>query len=94
MDKYSDFKVFPYRNHYILSNKYGDESHHTHIKSSKTCWTLVKLICKCEVPRSDYLRESARRVSRNEKYIQKINIKEEKDSDKQKYIRPNMGKFG
>ena len=43
------------------------------------------------VPKSKYLRESARRVTVDKKYIEKIEIKEEKDRNKQHYINVNKG---
>ena len=43
------------------------------------------------VPKSKYLRESARRVTIDKKYIEKIEIKEEKDRNKQHYINVNKG---
>lgn len=39
-----------------------------------------------QVPKSKYLRESAKRITIDEKYIQKIEIKEEKDRNKLNYI--------
>lgn len=92
MDKMGDFRIFKYRDHHIICNTKGDDSHHTHIKSIDTCKMLVKLVCKCQVPTSKYLRESAKRISRNEKYIQNIEVKQIKDSNKQKYYNVNIGK--
>lgn len=62
-------------------------------KKDSLCSMLIRLICRKQVPKSDYLRESAKRISRDEKYIQDIDNKIEKDRDRQKYVRSNMGKF-
>ena len=43
------------------------------------------------MPKSDYLRESIKRATLDEKYIEKINIKIEKDKQKQKYVNVNKG---
>ena len=51
------------------------------------------MICRKQVPDSSYLRESAKRISRNEKYIDKINHKIEKDSQKPKYYKVNNGRW-
>lgn len=47
---------------------------------------LVRLMKKKRVPKSDYLRESIKRTTLDEKYIEKIDIKIEKDKQKQKYV--------
>lgn len=82
------------------------DSYHTHLnkrgnKSSgrnkpnkpndNICKLLIRLVCNKIVPDSDYLRESAKRISRNKRYIRDINVKIEKDNDKQKFTRVNRG---
>lgn len=52
---------------------------------------LVRLMKKKRVPKSDYLRESIKRTTLDDKYIEKINIKIEKDKQKQKYVNVNKG---
>lgn len=68
-----------------MVNANGEYKHHTHIKRYKTCEMLVKLVEKKMVPRSSYLRLSAKRITLDQKYIDKIDIKIEKDKNKQKY---------
>lgn len=72
MDKFSDFKVFPYKDHYILCNMKGDKECHTHISKRDTCYVLIRLICNKRIPKSEYLRESVVKISRNEKYVQEV----------------------
>ena len=91
MDKPSDFMIIECGNHYVLMNKKGEVKNHTHLKKKDTCYLLIKLVCRKEVPRSPYLRTSAKRISRNEKYIREIEIKEEKDKQKQYYFNPQKG---
>lgn len=91
MDKPSDFMIIECGNHYVLINKKGKVENHTHLKKKDTCYLLIKLVCRKEVPRSSYLRTSAKRISRNKKYIKEIEIKEEKDKQRQYYFNPQKG---
>lgn len=85
MDKPSHFIIKKYRNHYILINTKGERENHTHLNTVKVCRSLVGMVCNKTVPTSDYLKESALRVSRDEKYCQKIRNKIAKNKDKQTY---------
>lgn len=89
MDKYSDFSIITYRNHVVLVNTKGGRDKHTHLKHKNTAKFLIDLVCNKVVPKSSYLRSSAKRVSRDNKYIEKINIKENKDKQKPKYVNNN-----
>ena len=91
MDKPSDFIIMECGNHYVLINKKGKVENHTHLKKKHTCDLLIKLICSKEIPHSPYLRTSAKRISRNKKYIREIEIKEEKDKQRQHYFNPQKG---
>lgn len=91
MDKPSDFIIIECGNHYVLINKKGEVENHTHLKKKDTCHLLIKLVCRKEIPRSPYLRTSAKRISRNKKYIREIEIKEEKDKQRQYYFNPQKG---
>lgn len=72
MDSKSDFKIRKYRDHYVLFNRKSKSGGHTHIHTRSTCHVLVRLVCKKIIPESDYLKESAMRISRDEKYIADI----------------------
>lgn len=85
VDRHGDFIIFPYRDHHVIVNTKGSYENHTHIKKRDTCKMLIDLVCRKRVPKSMYLRSSAKRISRDEKYIENINIKNEKDKNKQKY---------
>lgn len=91
IDCKEDFKIVGYHGEYVLVNIKGENSNHTHITNKGTCKLLIDLVVKQVVPNSNYLRTSAKRISRNPKYIQKINIKIEKDKNKQKYFNSNKG---
>lgn len=76
MDKPSDFKIIPYKGKYVIYNmkvdKKVDASHHTHIDNRHICKLIIKLVCDKVVPNKPYLRESARRISRDELYREEI----------------------
>lgn len=91
MDKPSDFMIMECGNHYVLINKKGKVENHTHLKKKDTCYLLIKLVCRKQIPRSPYLRTSAKRISRNKKYIREIEIKEEKDKQKLQYFNLQKG---
>ena len=94
MDKPSHFIIKKHNNHYVLINTKGKRKHHTHLKAVKTCRMLVGLVCNKTVPTSDYLKESAKRVSRDYKYKDTIDRKIEKNKDKQMFYRVNRGRSG
>lgn len=103
LDKISDFKISDCGDYFTIENvKANDfENYHTHINKNKkkkknkdgTCRMLIKLICSKQVPKSKYLQTSAMRLSRDSKYIDKILIKREKDSQKPKFHKVNNGRF-
>lgn len=98
MDKLNHFKIIDNGGYYtVINTKANDfDNYHTHITKKKksknmnkgerrTCQKLVHWVCNKVVPRSSYLRESAKRISRDEDYIQSINHKIEKDRQKPNY---------
>lgn len=104
MDKYSHFTIMDCGSNYVIENKKANDfdNFHTHINKKKkmkhkpkdsTCKMLIKLICNKKIPKSNYLRQSAMRISRDEKYIQNIQIKMEKDSQKPKFHKVNNGRW-
>lgn len=78
-------KILEYRNAYVVVNEAGKYCNHTHLKKRSTCELLIKLIKRKEVPRSSYLRQSAKRVTLDQDYITAINHKIEKDKRKPRY---------
>ena len=68
----------------------GCKYNHTHLSMSKytykDCEKLIDDIINLRVPRDPYLRVSATRLTRNDKYVINIEIKTEKDKNKPKYI--------
>lgn len=72
MDAIDDFKIKKSRGEYVLYNHKSVNGGHSHIGTKGTCHKLVRWICDKVVPRSDYLKISAIRLSRDEKYIKKV----------------------
>lgn len=107
MDRPNHFRIIDNDTYYTVENvKANDfDNFHTHlnkrsnknkrnVKSKdkfKVGELLVGLICNKTVPDSSYLRESAKRISRDDDYIRKICHKEEKDRDKQTYVQRSYG---
>lgn len=88
MDK---LKIIDCGNYYTVINTKGNYQNHCHVDRYSTAQMLCRLIKNQRVPDSDYLRESAKRVSIDWKYIEKIENKIEKDRDKKYYININKG---
>jgi hypothetical protein len=94
VDQPCDFEITHFPDGCMLRNtkmEFQEKSGHTHIYKEQTCRDLINWICNHTVPDSPYLRESAKRVSRDEKYIMLIEIKEEKERNKIKYYNVNRG---
>ena len=91
MDRKEHFKIIGESGNYIVINTKGGYEHHTHLKNYHTCELLIKLVCKKVVPNTPYMRSSGKRISRDKKYIQKIDNKIRKDKNKTKYININKG---
>lgn len=90
-DNPNDFKIFYDRGEYIVVNIKGKYENHAHLDSEGVCELLVKLVCKQIVPNKPYLRNSAKRITRSKRYIQKIDNKINKDKNRQKYVNINKG---
>ena len=81
-----------------IVNSNGEHKHHAHInkgnkkKQYRSANLLMDLVRKKKVPRSRYFRQSALRLTLDEKYKRQIRIKIEKDKQKQNYT--NVGGRG
>lgn len=97
VDKPCDFIIEEHTDYFLLRNikmEFTEKSGHTHLGKYKTCEDLINWICNHTVPYNSYLRESARRVARDEKYLEMIDIKNSKMQDKQRYFNVNNGLVG
>ena len=75
----------------MLINRHGGYENHGHFKKYNTCLKLIQIMKNNTVPFSDYLRTSVLRISTDEKYLEKVKIKMEKDKEKEHYININKG---
>ena len=86
------FKIINCGDYFTIANIKGGYDNHCHVKRKKTAKMLIKLMEKKRVPRSDYLRESAKRCTLDVKYIRDIDNKISKDKNKQQYCNIGGGK--
>lgn len=75
----------------VVANQAGEYKNHTHIKRYDTALMLITLVRNKRVPKSEYLRESAKRITLDDKYIEAIEHKQIKDRQKSKYYNVNKG---
>lgn len=81
----SRYNIINCGDYMTIVNIKGEYENHCHVDKYKTAKMLVKLMKNKRIPKSSYLRESVKRVTLDENYIRDINIKIEKDKNKQKY---------
>lgn len=81
----SRYNIINCGDYMTIVNIKGEYENHCHVDKYKTAKMLVKLMENKRIPKSSYLRESVKRVTLDENYIRDINIKIEKDKNKQKY---------
>lgn len=91
IDQVGDYKILKASRSYIVKNVKGGYDNHGHFKQLKTCYLIIKLMQKRQVPRSKYLRESAIRISIDINYVNKVKRKIEKDRNKQRYCNSQKG---
>ncbi len=84
-----DYRIVERRKDYILANCNGNYDNHGHLKCEGDCHDLIELINKRQVPDKYYDRVAAIRISTDDKYIEKIKHKIEKDKNKQRYRNVN-----
>lgn len=75
----------------VLINTAGKYENHGHIKRLRTAKMMIDLIERKIVPKSDYLRVTALRVTTDENYRQAILSKIEKNKNKSVYRNINKG---
>lgn len=75
IDQVGDYKILKASRSYIVKNVIGEYSNHGHFTQLKTCYLIIKLIRKRQVPRSKYLRGAALRISTDKDYVNKVKRK-------------------
>lgn len=86
-----DLMILDCGKYFTIINTKGNYDNHCHVDRYSTAEMLCRLIRKQRVPDSKYLRELAQRVTIDKKYRKKIDIKIEKDKNRQYYFNPNKG---
>lgn len=92
-------KAFDCGKYITIVNVKGDYNNHSHITKGhkKQMWkaakTLINLVEKKRVPKSNYFRESALRLTRDKKYKEKIRVKIAKDKNRQRYNNRSGGQW-
>ena len=79
VDRVGDYKILQNGNGFIVSNVKCEYKNHGHFKRLKTCYTIIRIIEKKQVPRSKYLKGSVLRISTDEKYKERVKRKMRKD---------------
>jgi len=77
--------------YYTVINLNGRYKNHCHIDNKKSAELFKKQVERKIVPRGSYFRSCALRVTTDDSYKEKINIKIAKDKDRQFFYRVNRG---
>lgn len=75
----------------VLINTNGVYRNHGHLKKLSTAVMMIDLIERRIIPKSNYLRGTAIRVSTDKRYIQDVKNKIAKDKEKQSFFNVNKG---
>ena len=76
------FRIIDCGEYMTIVNVDGSRKHHGHVRKMGTAQMLVRLMKRKEVPNSPYLRETVKRVTLDQRYIERID----------REIAKNMGK--
>jgi hypothetical protein len=87
----NEYKILQNERDYVVVNTNGEHENHGHFKKLSTCYTIIKLIQKKTIPKSDYLLEAAKRITTDAKYKQTLELKQEKNKQRQYYFNSNKG---
>ena len=87
----NEYKILQNERDYIVVNTNGKYENHGHFKKLSTCYTIIGLMQRKAIPRSDYLLEAAIRITTDSKYKQTLELKQEKNKQRQRYFNSNKG---
>jgi len=85
-----DYIIKKLRKGYYVYNRHRRNGEHTHIRSMKESKELIECIYNNRVPADDYLKVSLLRICPDKKLKNEVEIKIEKDKQKQKFYKPQM----
>lgn len=96
MEKYRGYRIEQTENGFRITLEDGSDKH-THIRSRHFCKKLIDYVVDKKVPTrvSNYVLESCKRLSTDEKYIQKVTelLEARKSKTKQFYYNPHKKSF-
>ena len=87
----AEYKIIHNNRNYVLINLKGEQKNHGHFFKNSTCHLLIKLMRRYIVPKSKYLQDAVLRISTDEKYKEKVLVKQEKLRNKPNYMNVNNG---
>jgi hypothetical protein len=87
----NEYKILQDERDYIVVNTNGKYENHGHFKKLSACYTIIRLMQRKIIPRSDYLLEAARRITTDAKYREALTIKQQKNKQRQYYFNSNKG---
>lgn len=86
------FVIHKHSRYYTVINVGSEEyEKHGHFIKRRTAENIIRMITRKIIPKSCFLRESVIRLSTDEKYIETVSNKIEKDKQKPKFININKG---
>lgn len=91
VDQVGDFKILTTSRGYVVKNINGSYDNHGHFRKLGTCYKIIKMVQRKQVPNSKYLRESAIRLSLDTRYTDRVKRKIAKDRDKPRYYNSQKG---
>ena len=87
----NEYKILQNERDYVVVNTNGKYENHGRFKKLSACYTIIRLIQRKIIPRSDYLLEAARRITTDSKYREVLTIKQKKNKQRQYYFNSNKG---
>jgi hypothetical protein len=87
----NEYKILQNKRDYIVVNTNGKYENHGHFKKLSTCYVIIRLLQRKTIPKSDYLLEAARRITTDSQYKQTLELKQEKNKQRQRYFNSNKG---
>ena len=87
----NEYKIPQNERDYVVVNTNGKYENHGRFKKLSACYTIIRLIQRKIIPRSDYLLEAARRITTDSKYREVLTIKQKKNKQRQYYFNSNKG---
>lgn len=91
VNQIGEFRILQVRNGYVVKNLKGKYEHHGHFQKLSTCYQIIKIVRRKQVPIKDYFIESAIRLTLDDKYRESLLLKQEKRRNKQLYFNSQKG---